>query len=539
MIGIHHIKKTLLSHQCIHYIEIAKYILLSAMALLFVIELILSLDWRLQGDAAFLQYIAYLISEQGFVPYRDIFELNMPMTYLIHMAIGAISGYSDFAFQFMNICWLLAIFFVTWLIMRPMGQKVACAGCLLFGFIHLYGSSHASMGRDFILLLPIATAILLALQYRLNRFRSYVDFFIGICFGLVASIKPHFAIGLPVIIIYNTLCKIDNIKSVSIWLLTKNCARGVVFASLGFACAFIPPFLWLWHIGALEDFWKIYSSYIPLYTKTSYDFANVTLIDTLRRFIEFGGFSSLVITALFGVYIIFTYSISFVVWKQSVLLLVLALVYSISVLIGVRILGLHWIAFFYFLCLCTGMLLFSSPKNSNASSILLAFFVFILITVNVIRLPSVLFQHVSYGKYRIAEYLIQQQHRVDAILEYLNKNLIPGDKVQPLESIDGVLQAMLISKAVIATPYVTDFQFYHHINDPYIQYLRRDFISRLQQARPEFIIKLDEEARTVPSDAFAKNPFPALERFIQTNYREDFSGDGFIIFRKDSNQQLR
>lgn len=68
-------------------IEGVKYLFLAVLAIVFLVELGLSLHWRMVSDNAFLHYVAYLINEHGFVPYRDIFEVNMPGTYLFHMAI--------------------------------------------------------------------------------------------------------------------------------------------------------------------------------------------------------------------------------------------------------------------------------------------------------------------------------------------------------------------------------------------------------------------------------------------------------------------
>src|SRR5262245_16552299 len=47
--------------------------------------LVNSLDWPLIHDAPVMHYIAWRIS-QGAVPYRDLFDMNFPGTYLVHLA---------------------------------------------------------------------------------------------------------------------------------------------------------------------------------------------------------------------------------------------------------------------------------------------------------------------------------------------------------------------------------------------------------------------------------------------------------------------
>lgn len=108
-----------------------------------------------------MHYVAYLINEHNFVPYRDIFEVNMPGTYLFHIAIGKLFGYSDFAFRIVDIIWIIATLTVTWLVMKPAGQITAMASCLLFGNIYLSFGPSLSLQRDVIAILPIAIAFLI------------------------------------------------------------------------------------------------------------------------------------------------------------------------------------------------------------------------------------------------------------------------------------------------------------------------------------------------------------------------------------------
>ena len=47
-----------------------------------------SLDWPLIHDAPLFHYVAWLMG-QGLVPYRDIFDMNLPGVYLLHWAVLA------------------------------------------------------------------------------------------------------------------------------------------------------------------------------------------------------------------------------------------------------------------------------------------------------------------------------------------------------------------------------------------------------------------------------------------------------------------
>jgi hypothetical protein len=54
------------------------------------------LDWPLVGDATIFHFIAVQF-QTGAVPYRDIFDINMPLIYYIHAAVVAIGDMSDAA----------------------------------------------------------------------------------------------------------------------------------------------------------------------------------------------------------------------------------------------------------------------------------------------------------------------------------------------------------------------------------------------------------------------------------------------------------
>src|SRR6516225_7321270 len=53
-----------------------------------------SLSWPLIHDSPIMRYIAWTIKD-GAVPYRDIFDVNFPGTYLVHMLVLSIPGDID------------------------------------------------------------------------------------------------------------------------------------------------------------------------------------------------------------------------------------------------------------------------------------------------------------------------------------------------------------------------------------------------------------------------------------------------------------
>src|SRR5690348_1969435 len=66
---------------------------------------IASVGWPLIHDAPLMDYIAWRIAS-GAVPYRDIFDMNMPGTYLIHTVALRLFGNSDLGWRLFDLLWL-------------------------------------------------------------------------------------------------------------------------------------------------------------------------------------------------------------------------------------------------------------------------------------------------------------------------------------------------------------------------------------------------------------------------------------------------
>lgn len=516
------------------------YLVLALLATIFLVKLVMSLAWRLSFDVSLMHYVAYLINEHVFAPYRDIFDINMPVSYLVHMAVGKMFGYSDLALRMADITWLAATLTVTWFIIKPTGRIAALASCLLFGLIYLGAGSYMSFERDFLAILPMAIALLIATQHRSRYSVKLVHLLIGILFAFVALIKPHMVIGLPVLIVYN--CTQGGYYG---WdsggKLIKACIIGGFFSTLGFLLGLAIPLLWLWKIGAIEAFWDILSLHVPLYSQM--DLHHNFTDDPLSRFKQsllwyftFGGFDVLLMSSAIGLYCIWTEPLFVETRKLALLLLSLTITYSIYVAIGGRFLSYHWMPYIYFSCLCTGLVLASPPPmgRPNRFRSLLPLFVFILIVMvtvkpigSVLQVPRSVVQ-ILHG--HLPSPPPPKDGRVDEIAAYLNKHLSPTDRVQPLDWDGGALQAMLLSKAVTATPYISDWQFYHHVSTPYIQGLRNDFVVELEQAMPTFIIDVHAKTRVTGIDT--TYDFPELEAFIKKHYIKDYTGNGFNILKR-------
>jgi hypothetical protein len=151
----------------------------------------------------------------------------------------------------------------------------------------------------------------------------------------------------------------------------------------------------------------------------------------------------------------------------------------------------------------------------------------LLITVLITIRPSQTFIRQLEGKP-----IATSTDRAAQISKFLEKNLEVGDEIQPLDWTGGTLLAMLETRAPIATPYVFDFYFYHHVSSPYIQSLRADFMTQLQTAQPRFIIEVTAIDKPWVSGEDTSREFPELRAFLDERYSVTMEREDYIIYER-------
>ncbi len=149
-----------------------------------------SLGWPLIHDAPLMHYIAWIIG-QGGVPYRDVFDMNVPGVYLIHAAVIALAGRGDLAWRLFDLGWLAATSALLWAYVRPLGAGPAAGGALLFALYHLSGGAWRVGQRDFLLcLFLLAGAYGVARSIERGGALSPLVWG-GLALGVGMTIKPH------------------------------------------------------------------------------------------------------------------------------------------------------------------------------------------------------------------------------------------------------------------------------------------------------------------------------------------------------------
>jgi hypothetical protein len=149
-----------------------------------------SLDWPLVGDATIFHFIAGQF-HMGAVPYRDIFDINMPLTYYIHAGVVAIGGMGDAAWRAFDLTAAVVMSGLILMLVWPAGRAVALLAMLIVLVTHLLLGPYAAGQRDFLMSIPALAAALASAKAAEDHERSRLYLLLVGAFAMTAaSIKP-------------------------------------------------------------------------------------------------------------------------------------------------------------------------------------------------------------------------------------------------------------------------------------------------------------------------------------------------------------
>jgi hypothetical protein len=487
-------------------------ILLLVLAAFLLLQAGFSIHWPITHDEAPLLYESFLMHREGRVPYRDMFDFQMPGIYAAFYLIGSVSGFNPFRLRVLDLLILTAILIITYNAMRTFGKVPALAGGFLFGLGYIGGGPSLALQREYLMLLFLAPAVWISMRGMLTLKHRFA---LGILFGLTTIIKPHAAIGLLPILLFDLHA---DFKRRNIPLLHA-LAGNMIPLGLGFALPVSAVLLWLSVSGALKPFISIVMNYWPLYSQingrmevTSGTGRLAFILDQVWRL---GGNGLWLVPALIGVYLVPEHQ-----KRWAYLLAGWALCYAIYPALSGQFFPYHYIPFLYFIVLLSALCLVEAkPRAVGLIPLLL------VIVINIRPSPVIMRQ--LEGKP-----IATSTDRAGELLRFLEKHLEEGDAVQPLDWTGGALLAMLEARAPMATPYVFDYYFYHHLSEPYIQSLREDFLNRLLDSRPRFIIEVTAVDKPWVSGPDTSKDFPELRSFLDGYYAVVVRKDDYMIYER-------
>ncbi len=488
---------------------------------------VLSLRWRTVHDLPILLYLGFLMENYGYVPYRDFLDVNLPGMHLLSQALWPMVGHGDLALRIFDLGYLGTILTVTWFYLKRLSWRAAWGGSILFGVSYLLYGPNMSLQREYLLILPLALIVLIASRSRPKNLRL-TAVLIGLLFGLCATIKLHAVIGFPLLLWF--LIREQKDTSRDDRQSTYRTRQIIGLAAGGLAVPLAAILAYLWYHGALTPFWDFVTNYWPLYAELGKDhrvLSGASRIWYLLEHYTYLGTHTLWMTpAAVGTFVAIHHARFNSTQKRRVILLAgMALIYSVYPLATGQFWSYHWLIFQYFMVVVSALCLVGLSPDIRRGwrwfpTALLMFVIFLRIVVSV-----------PFHLQKQYQYELPKGGRVIEIADFLQRNLRPGDTVQPMDWTGGAIHAMLIAKAQIATRFIYAFSFYHHISQPYIQDLRQEFMAELNFEKPRFIIMMGGGFPWVHGPD-TTDEFAELSSFLGRYYGVAWEGRDFKIYER-------
>jgi hypothetical protein len=490
-------------------------LLLIFLGALLAMEAVFSLSWPIAHDEAPLLYEAFLMQAEGRLPYRDLFDFQMPGAYAAFYALGRLSDFEPLRIRILDLTLLAGLMAITYRWMRRFGWPAAVATISLFGLKYLQGGPSMALQREFLLLIPVATGVWLWPRQGQSAAGRVV---IGACLGLATLIKPNAAVALlPVLVMEMGAGERSRGKATVMALLAT---------SIGFVIPLVVALGWMQVTGILVSFLDIAVNYWPLYSQINGQLVVTSggdrWVQALDQAWRMGGNMVWLLPAALGFYLTRADTRLAPLTRRHINLLTgLSVAFAIYPALSGQFFQYHYLPFIYFITALASLCLFQLRDRIQQLGALLVLLMAIMTNV---ELSPVIIGQIE-GKSLTTG-------RAEQLAAYLSDNLRPGQTVQPLDWTGGTLQAMLDTRASLATPFVFDFYLYHHVSQPFIQDLRVRFMQALEAAAPEYILEVTAMDKPWVSGPDTSRAFPALEQFLAGGYALDAEREGYRIYRR-------
>jgi hypothetical protein len=461
-----------------------------------------SLSWPLVHDAPILHYIAWRIAE-GAVPYRDLFDMNQPGVYLLHIAVLKTLGTSDLAWRAFDLIWLVLTAVSIAALAAPWGAVAATGGGVAFATYHLAGGAWQAGQRDFLLCPFLVVGVLGVARWLEQRDRLVSLACSGVAMGAAVTLKPHagvLAATLGVIVIAAAMR-----------------AGGATVAmpavlTYGIAAALAPAatMVWLAAAGALGAWREVTFDYLlPLYSRLGRDAA--WAIHRGQIWIP------LIVAALLSVAV----AARTRCFGARHALALVGVAYGVGHYGGQ---GKGWEYHLYPLAAFVTVLMFAglapalSARRWTAAPLVIAL------------LAALVLLGVKGLEAAPAHWERDKEARVGVLVHELAPRLRTGDTVQILDTSDGGAHALLRLGVSQPTRFIYDFHFFHDVETPIVRGLRAELIRGLDARPPRFVVLFEHGW---PAGGYDRiRAFPELAERLATRYAVVGTHAGYRLHAK-------
>ena len=478
-----------------------------------------SRGWPLIHDAPLMHYIAWRISE-GAVPYRDLFDMNFPGVYLLHLAALKLFGAGDAGWRAFDLVWLAATSLAAAALAAPWGRLAAAGAGLFMAAYHLAAGAWQTGQRDFLLCPFLLLAALAVARWAERPGQGASLAWGGLALGVGITVKPH-----AVLLAAALLVLVAVVARRRGLLESERASNGAppaarrpaacsVAAPLGiFAAAIIVPSLavvaWLAAVGALPAWYDIVLRYlVPLYSR----------LGRPDRWTFYRWHVWLPIAA--GVTLSLGSALAGRRFSTRHAVVTVGLGYGIVHFFGQ---GKGWEYHLYPLAAFAAVALFAEmPRLVEAGRVaavpLLACIVAAAAMLGIKGVEA-----------SDAVWIAAKERRVSALVADLDGRIAPEDFVQVLDTTEAGVHALLRLHAVQPTRFIYDFHFYHDVQTPMIRRLRDEFLTSFDARPPKFVVLFE---RGWPAGGYERVDGFAGLRLRLSAYRIDRRGDGYLVYAR-------
>ena len=440
-----------------------------------------SLSWPLVHDAPLMHYVAWRIG-QGAVPYRDLFDMNFPGVYVLHLLVLRGLGAGDVAWRVFDLGWLSLTAVLIGMFVAPWGRLAAVGAGLMFALYHLAGGAWQAGQRDFLLCAFLLAGALGVARWLESAARERTRVALlggGLALGAAMTIKPHAialaaALGALVLLAARPARRRRAAAPAGrgvAALRTRWASLGMFVAGLAAAPAAV--LAWLGAAGALPAWRAIVLEYlVPLYSR-------------LGRGAGWSVYRPEAWIAL-GAGVVVTLASVLAARRFSARHAVAAL----GALYGVAHFaaqGKGWEYHLYPLAAFTIVLLFAELEPALVRR---RWPVAIPLALAVLAAGGLLAGKAADAS--AAGWEHAKAERAHRLAGELAARLSPGDTVQVLDTTGGGIHALFRLGVAEPTRFIYDFHFFHDTSAPAICALREE-LARGLAARPPRLIVLFEE----------------------------------------------
>jgi hypothetical protein len=477
-------------------------VVVAAFGLLVVVLGVLSLSWPLIQDAPVMHYIAWRIGE-GDVPYRDLYDINQPGVYVLHLALLRTLGAGDAAWRVFDLTWLVATAGAVALLAARWGAVAAAGAALAFAAYHLAGGAWQAGQRDFLLCVFLAAGALGVVRWLERRGGAWSLAGAGLALGAAAGLKPYavlFAAALGLVMLVAAVRRRDVgglLRSIGAYVV----GTAAVPAALG---------TWLALAGGLRAWADVIFGYaLPVYGHLGRSAPWLG-----HRWL---GWIPLGVAAVGGL-------IAAVATRRADarhLVAAIGVVYGIVHYVGqAKGSEYHLYPLATFLC----VLAFSALTPSLAAPR-----AWLGIPLGVTLAAALVLLTIKGLEASDAPWIWDKERRVRVLVDDLGRSLVPGDTVQVLDIADGGLHALLRLHVRQPTRFLYDLFFFHEADRPVVRAMRAEFLAALEARPPRFIVLM----RGWPSGDYDRiRYFPALAELLARRYDVVVTREGHRLYAK-------